>query len=201
MSSTNVISPRATKSLVRRFNQLRLKSGAIDHDTAGFAVEVRNKFPKGKSGLLQFRHWVRDNLSLGRDGTTRRLVTAAHAFILFPATADWEQFGGYQSMSFLSALPLAERRRVVKVVRARLTEVGRPIGYNAVRNIALGLGITSKRAGRPNQTRSEAKVSVLSTYIRGLILAGVIGKNDLPVHVQDAMKKSALNKLKAAAQK
>jgi len=192
------ISKSTAQKFISRWKKLHDSRSKVDYETAGLAHEIRQLFPKGSSGDLQFMDWVQYFLGVWAP-TAAMLKRAAQAFILFPDEADWVNFGGWQSMSFMLSFNTKDRRRIVKASRQIIDDRDKTIGYSTVRNAAYALGCRQNRVlGRPNRTEVEEKLGALRTYVQNLLDEGVLALDDLPDAAKEALTPTKLAQLEAS---
>ena len=170
------VSKKNQNKYVRRWHKLTDGAAKIDYERAGLAAEIRGEFPKGASGDLQFKEWSVTHLNVhGR--TALALLDSVRALTLFPTEEEWTAVGGWQAISFLSALKRAARRKVFKAAKAKADKLGRGVSYVTVVKVAYEKGVRSEgRGGRPTQSVTEEKLTIL----RELVLKLYRDYEDLP---------------------
>jgi len=195
MSETSI-----NASTIRRFKaqwqKLRDSRAKVDFETAGLAYEIRQLFPKGASGDIQFSTWVQQHLKVWAP-TAAMLTRAAKAFVLFPDGDDWVNFGGWQSMGFLLSFSAKDRRKIAKSVRQIVEARDYTVGYTTVRNTAYALGCRQKRGGpgRPNRLEVEEKLGTLREFVEQLIEDGAVTRDGLAEAVSAALAPTKLAQL------
>lgn len=160
-----------------------------DYLVAELAAEIRAEFPKGASGELQFLQLIRSNLKGAYGPVLLRKVTA---FKLF-TEQEWRYLGGWAGISFLSALTLGERTRIIASLKGR-----GPHQYSTIRNVALRLKIVSRQKGRDNRSQAEERVQKLQEWILSLYRT-VKGLPAMPKDVELALTNRSLASLVAKA--
>jgi len=187
------ITNRRAERFRTEWDALRVQSGTLDFQMADFIRRVRSAFPGGASGLLQFRQFVTRNL---QGITFQRAQTALALLRTFRTQGQWELLGGHKPLILITNLgtPVA-RRRVKAAALAKARRDGRPVTYEQVRKIALGLGYRSQSArGGGTQTELQGRIRILREYVVSL-------HNDysnlgaIPRDVQSAMTRTFLEQI------
>lgn len=184
------------RRFIRRWRELSRLQTKVDFETAGLAHEVRQEFPGGGSGDMQFRTWCVSHMEI-HGATAGLLCRAARAFVLFPEEPAWHDLGGWASMGFLLTFGKKDRRRIYKAARKLVEERERPTSYTTVRNIAFTLGCRQNRTtGRPNRLKVEENLGTLRAYVEKLHGQYDLGK--IPAGVRVAMSETVLARLARA---
>lgn len=159
---------------IDRWHDLHARRAKVDFETAKLASEIREEFPSGAGGDLQFRQWCVRNLEVA-GGTAAMLVRAVKVYDLFPDVEDWYIFGGWQSLQFLGTLKAGGRRKVINACRKRVEQLRekqgkrRTVGYTTVRNICYQCGVQQdSRIGRPNRLAVEESLGFCRNWIKTL---------------------------------
>jgi hypothetical protein len=188
---------------IDRWHDLHERRAALDYETAALAAEIREEFPSGASGDLQFRQWTVSNLDI-YGGTASMLLRAVKVYALFEET-DWYDLGGWQSLQFLSTLKAGGRRKVVNACRKRVKELRekkgkrRSIGYTTVRTVCYQHGIQQDtRIGRPNRLQVEESLGFCRNWIKTLYTQ-YENLPKPPKAVSDALGGTKLSRIAAAA--
>ena len=159
-----------------------------DYAIAALAHVIREEFPRGDAGDLQFRMFVKRHL---KGCSSKTFLEKARAFLEFNER-QWNRLGGWQGVSFLRSLTRKERYHVMETLHG----VG-PFHYTTIRVRALKLGIVAKRKGRDTRSRSEQRVAVLRKFI-----ADLYKKHDdlpaIPNEVKLAMSPTVLSMISEA---
>jgi len=184
------------RRFIKRWRELSKLQTKVDFETAGLAHEVRQEFPRGGSGDMQFRTWCVSHM--GTHGATAKMLSrAARAFILFPEEVVWHELGGWSSMGFLLTFGKRDRRQIVSATRKLVETRERTVGYTTVRNVAFTLGCRQNRTtGRPNRLAVEENLGTLRAYVEKLHANYNLGR--LPEAVQKAMAPTRLARLSGA---
>lgn len=194
MTQEQEIDGRKARRFIRRWRELSRLQTKVDFETAGLAHEVRQEFPGGAGGDMQFRTWCVTHMEVWGN-TAAMLCRAARAFVLFPDEQHWYDLGGWQSMGFLLTFGKRDRRRIYKAALELVEERERPVGYTTVRNVAFTLGCRQNRTtGRPNRLLVEENLGTLRSYIEELH-RDYDDMPELPDDVQEAMKPTRLARL------
>lgn len=189
---------------IERWRNLHERRAKLDFETAALAAEIREEFPAGASGDLQFRMWTVSNLDI-YGGTASMLLRAVKVHALFDER-DWYDLGGWQSLQFLGTLKAGGRRKVVNACRKRVKELREKkgkrhsIGYTTVRNVCYQHGIRQDTGGvgRPNRLRVEESLGFCRNWIKSLYTQ----YENLPAPpkaVKDALGGTMLSKIATAA--
>ena len=202
MTKTKTAKKTKWATFVDRWHDIQGRRARVDFETAQLANEIRVEFPTGASGDLQFRLWCVQNLEIG-GSTYAMLLRAAHVFTLFEED-DWYDFGGWQSLQFLSTLKVNGRRKVINACRERVYELRergtqrRHIGYTTVRNICYSLGVQQNRVtGRPNRLKVEESLGFCRNWLT-MLYEQYQGLPKLPKPVQDALGGTKLSQISEA---
>lgn len=187
------IDGQKARRFIKRWRELSRLQTKLDFETAGLAHEVRQEFPSGASGDMQFRTWCVTHM--GTHGSTAAMLCrAARAFVLFPEEPHWYDLGGWQSMGFLLTFGKRDRRRIFKDALELVEERERPVGYATVRNVAFTLGCRQNRTtGRPNRLLVEENLGTLRSYVERLHVDFKLP--DMPDDVAKALKPTQLARL------
>jgi len=165
---SEIVTPVKLRKFIARFQDLWHQRTKVDFEIAGLAAEVRDTYPKGASGDYQFRRALTDHLHV-HTSTARMLADAGRAFRLFPKEEEWHLVSGWEGIRFLCGLGKADRRKVYRAAKSKSTEIGRPIGYQTVRELGFRLGaITKRRGGRATYSINEAHLGCLRLHLQEL---------------------------------
>lgn len=187
------VQPSRWKGYVSRWRRLQADRAGVDLQVAALAHEIREEFTKGPGGNSQFRSWIVSNFDVG-SSTAGMLLRAAHAYTLFDPS-DWINFGGWRAIQLLTTLRPNGRRKVIKRCRERVSELGHPIGYDAVRRIAFDCGAPSNfTTGRPNRLKVEEDLGFLRNWLKRLY-QDYEGLPPLPKPVQQALGGTRLSQI------
>ena len=158
---------------IDRWHNLHERRAKLDFETAELAHEIREEFPAGASGDLQFRSWCVKNLEV-YGGTAAMLLRATKVYSLFDEN-DWYDLGGWQSLQFLTTLKANGRKKVVNACRRRVVQLRekagkrRSIGYTTVRNICYQCNVQQdSRVGRPNRLQVEESLGFCRNWLKTL---------------------------------
>lgn len=187
MANSMVIARAQMEKWQKQWNTLHEARFNSDYEMAQLLNEIRYAFPKGDSGDLQFKLWIRKNLKGAVNG--RVMLARAFAFDTYDA-AEWVKFGGWVGIAFLEALKPVDRKRVM----AALPGEG-PYHHTTVRTRAMKLGIVSRRKGRDNRTNSEQRVDQLRAWIVKLYKKHGTVLPALPAEVKAALTPTVLSQI------
>jgi len=161
------------RGYIKRWRDLQEQRSKLDYETAKLSSEIRSEFSDGAGGDLQFRIWCVRNLDIC-SSTAAMLLRSVRVYKMFEER-DWHDFGGWQSLQFLSNLKGQGRRKVLNACRAKVAELRsknatrRTIGYTTVRRVCYECGVQANyRTGRPNRLRVEEDLGFCRNWIKTL---------------------------------
>jgi len=147
--------PVELQPFVTRFHSLWRQRSKVDFEIAGLAAEVRDTFTKGVAGDYQFRQALIDHFDV-HGVTAKMLADAARSFRLFPKEEEWHKVSGWRSIRFLSTLTRGDRRKVHRAAVARSVELGRPVGYQVVKEFGFDFGIVERKKKKNSKAVKDA---------------------------------------------
>ena len=148
-----------TKQCVTEWQALQHDRYANDLAIAQLAKKIRDIFPTGNPGDVQFLAFVKRYLKHCRSDV---MLIKALSFNTFTAQ-DWFRFGGWFSINFLLKLKKAQRRQLT----GQLKGPG-PYHYSTILKHARSLGFEtadSNGVGRPSREVQEAKTRAMSNWL------------------------------------
>lgn len=140
----------------KRWNDLHDARFDNDFKLAELAHEIREEFPKGDAGDMQFCTWTKANLKGARP---KSLLSKVAAFAAFDEK-QWRRLGGWAGITFLMGLTAPQRYRIIDTLHG-----DGPFHYTTLRMRGLKLGIVTKRKGRDTRARSEERVTALRMWL------------------------------------
>ena len=185
---------RATE-FAKRWRKIVASKATLDFETAELASEIREFFPGGSAGDFQFRSWAMAYLQIA-PSTASKLLRAVSAIKKVPAKQIWLDLGGWMSITLVASLTGQERSRLIKACEAKIRQLGHPISYSTVRQIAFGLGVRSRNPGRRNLWESEERLGLLQSWVKTLYEQYELPP--MPKHINEAMGQTQLGAIQSA---
>jgi hypothetical protein len=188
--------PKArAEAFAKRWRKIVTSTATLDYESAELASEVREFFPGGASGDFQFRSWCMSYLQIA-SSTAAKLLRAVTAIKKVPVKDTWIDLGGWMSITLVASLTAQERNRLLKACATKVRNLGRPISYSTVRQIAFGLGVRSRNPGRRNVWESEERLGHLQAWLDTLYSQYELPP--MPTHISDAMQNTRLGTVQEA---
>jgi hypothetical protein len=185
---------RATE-FAKRWRKIVSSKASLDFETAELASEIREFFPSGSAGDFQFRSWSMSYLQIA-PATASKLLRAVGAIKKVPNKQTWIDLGGWMSITLVSSLTGQERNKLIRACEAKIQQLGHPISYSTVRQIAFGLGVRSRNHGRRNLWESEERLGLLQAWVKTLYEQYELPP--MPRHINEAMGQTQLGAVQNA---
>ena len=180
--------PQKKASFIRRWEKVQTEKAKLGLEEARLLAEIRNEFPNGNGGDLQFKEWCLD--ALGPVNSPLLLKKATASRVLgkhFNRLRDWK------AATALMNFRASERRKILKAINA--TRPTCVITNSTIRTTGYRLGFrSSAHAGAPTTMELHQKVDLLIDWVMKLY-----AEYDLPAIPEDvrtALGTSSLAKAK-----
>lgn len=153
-----------------RYFRLAKRRQDIDIKIAVLMSTIRAEFPKGISGTVQARDWVRRNLGL--KGKTADKHFAAGEVYRRHGVEPWKLLLDWRAITYFSRCSVQRQFSLLKVLRAIVKkDGGNPVSQDRLRIIAIKMGEpVGKRGGAPTRSKVLDDRDVLIDYV-GVLLS------------------------------